>query len=241
MGHILGLDDYYSYDDDDWEPTGTLDMQAWNILDHNAYSKYLMGWIDPIVIDGTSEVTTINLDPFEASGDAILIKNDWNGSAFDEYLMLEFYTPTGLNYADSIGGPYNNRYQGFTIPGIKLLHVDSRLAKYTSSGSFISYTDTLDNGSTNFALIGASNTASRSIDSDYRLIHLIEAGGVNTFINGSPATNDTLFVTGDTFTPSSFASFFTMSGAFNSGEPIGYAFEIVSINSSGAVIEITRL
>ena len=45
-GHMLGLDDYYCYDDENsWNCAGELDMQSYNVGDHNAYSKMALGWI----------------------------------------------------------------------------------------------------------------------------------------------------------------------------------------------------
>jgi hypothetical protein len=216
-------------------------MQDNNILDHNAYSKYFFEWVSPIVVDGSEEVTTITLDPFESSGDFILINDNWNGSPYDEYLLIEFYTPTGLNYMDSINGPYGGVYPlGFTIPGIKILHVDSRLGRYSNS-SFLGYTDSLPSLSNEYANIAASNTASRSQNRDFKLIHLLEADGVNSFKNGFDADNSTLFLQGSVFTPSTFSSFFPVPGKFNSGESINYSITVTSMTSTSATITIERL
>ena len=49
--------DYYNYDAGDESsttpylaPAGCLDMMDFNIGDHMAYSKFLLGWIEPTVI-----------------------------------------------------------------------------------------------------------------------------------------------------------------------------------------------
>ena len=83
-GHILGLDDYYSYDYFDYGAAGGLDMMDYNILDHNAYTKYLMEWVSPFYVDNTKASVNITLNPFESSGEFILINNSWNGSPYDE-------------------------------------------------------------------------------------------------------------------------------------------------------------
>jgi len=244
-GHVLGLDDYYSYTDGDWGAAGAVDMMDYNIVDHNAFSKFLLGWADPYVIDGTAATTEITLDPFESSGDFILINDDWNGSAYDEYLILEFYTPTGLNYKDSLTGGYpGNGLRSFTEPGIKIYHVDGRLGAYNGeSGNFIGYTDTLDLSATQYAFIAHSNTVDYSENANFRLLHLLEEGGVNTFKDaGAYATNATLFQQGDSFNPTDYSAFFFQAGGrFNDNSSIGYSIAITSMSSSQATVTITKI
>ena len=96
-------------------------MMDFNIIDHNAYSKYALGWIKPYVVTGA---TTITLKPSATSGQAILLPtstNGWNGSAFDEYMLLEFYTPTLLNKKDSDSAYPDNEQRGFTVNGIRMM------------------------------------------------------------------------------------------------------------------------
>ena len=102
FGHVLGLDDYYSYDLGD-EPLGRLDMMDFNIGDHNTYSKYLLNWSQPILVE---EAGTYTIYPASKEGEnnALLIPADINKfsySPFSEYLLIEFYTPEGLNEKDS--------------------------------------------------------------------------------------------------------------------------------------------
>lgn len=127
-GHILGLDDYYNYDNDSafgmTFPLGGLDMMDYNIGDHTAFSKYLLNWINPREIVKPGEY---RLDKFTASGDALLISPSFNGTPFDEYLLLEYYTPDGLNAQDATE-PYSNiGTTMFTVPGLRITHVDNRL------------------------------------------------------------------------------------------------------------------
>ncbi|HOJ44837.1 MAG TPA: hypothetical protein PK340_02195, partial [Bacilli bacterium] len=84
----------------------------------------------------------------------------------------------------------------------------------------------------------------------FKTVHLLESSGLNTFINGNRATNDTLFQEGDTFSPSKHFSAFpifeiydkdNLSGKFNSNEDIGYEIEIISITATKAIVEITRI
>ncbi len=146
-GHLLGLNDYYdsAYD---MFPTGGADMMELNIGDHDAYSKYLLGWVNPMAVDGSLDDFEITLNDFESSGDCLLIRNTttdkWNGTPYDEYLMLSYYTPTGLNEQDSKGyAEWKGHGTGGTYAyrGLQVFHVDERL--YTNVGSTVNSSGTL--------------------------------------------------------------------------------------------------
>lgn len=198
-GHLLGLSDYYNYDGTS-SPAGCLDMMDNNILDHNAFSKYLLGWTEPTYINNPG---TYHLDPFQDDGDFILLAPEWNGSQFDQYILLEYYTPTGLNKLDS-DFPYpGNRIQGFTESGVKVYLVDSRVGSlntyypYNWSGQYL---DEFDLSTYNRVI--HSNTPSRSYDynSPHPLIRLLEQNQSDRFMQTRyPADNSTLFQEGDSF------------------------------------------
>ncbi len=278
-GHLFGLGDYYNYDtpsvsddssstSDDYKyysPMGALDMMDYNILDHDIWSKYALGWVSPYVIDSSlSYPLTIEINEAETSGDFLLIpdaSSPFNGSAFGEYLTVELYTPDHLNALDSKAGVYPNygyldAYpRGFFIPGIKIAHVDSRLVHVVneSSASFVTAVTSSQLAaatSSSFYKVAASNTPSRSVaNKGYRLTHLLEANGVNTFQNAERPTlkktycanNGTLFQ-GDSdrgnFNMSKFSSFFENQAAnngyalFNDGEAFGYALKINGIKEN---------
>lgn len=129
-GHQLGLKDYYSYaanygkNDLSNTPTGCIDMMDMNIGDHGAFSKYALGWANPIII---KEATTIELNSFTDTGDFIVLTNDnFNGTAFDEYFIVELVTPTGLNKRDAENIYPSNELRGYTQEGIKITHIDNR-------------------------------------------------------------------------------------------------------------------
>jgi M6 family metalloprotease-like protein len=246
MGHAFGLDDYYTYDDGDYGPLGGLDMMDFNIGDHNSYSKFFMDWNTPKVIDSShpssvaiGESFTVELSPFQDNGDFLIIKNNWNGSAFDEYLAVEYYTPTGLNYSDS-RYPYANGAQMFDVPGIRIMHVDSRLGKYSYSGSFSGYTNTVNFTTEHYPYIAHSNTKSKSENQNYRLLRLIDRSGVDIYKQGNIADNDSLFKEGDSFKPSTFGSFFS-GGKFNGSSSIGYEITVQSINSEKTTLIVKRI
>jgi M6 family metalloprotease-like protein len=143
-GHMMGLNDYYSYNSDEG-PAGCVDMMDMNVGDHDAYSKFMYGWVAPKVIDGSSSNFTLTLNSFTDTGDCALLRNTvtdpWNGTPYDEYLMLQYYTPTGLNAKDSTGypewsqatssagsgSPYGHAGT-YEKAGLQVFHVDNRLA-----------------------------------------------------------------------------------------------------------------
>lgn len=248
FGHLLGLQDYYTYDslDGDWGAAGKLDMMDNNILDHNAYSKFLLEWINPYVIDNKQESVTIKIEPFEKSGDAIIINNNFNGSPYDEYLILEYYTPTGLNEQHSVVPYPGNNLSGFSESGIKIYHVDSRIGEYRASdGNFVGYLDSIDRlqGSTSaYSLIVNSNSVSRHFGSKthQKLLHLLESNGRNSFREGFGATNETLFQEGDWFDAYKHYSNLTTFGKFNDFSEIGFRIIVNDINPNEATLTIER-
>ncbi len=231
FGHLLGLDDYYSYDDDGTSPCGGPDMMDLNIGDHNSYSKYLLNWIEPVLIEKPGEYTLRNL---QSGGEntALLIPADistFNYSPFSEYLLIELYSPTGLNYKDSA-----SHYMGqndyptmFTNVAVRIYHVDSRLVMIDAVEQTYYYTAINNNVHSSdryFQMLGASNTKSMSFNSDYCLIEMISSRyGKNIFKNDVFAQNDDLFYKG-----SKLESF-----SFNCGTNLQYKIEVKSISQSG--------
>ena len=172
-GHLLGLDDYYDYEEG-IGPDGGIgggDMMDYNVGDHNAYSKLILGWITPYVLTGTT--LTIDLNSFEKSGDCIMICKNWNGSVFSEYYIIDFYTPTGLNqFCSDLNGL-------FSIYGVRIYHVDSTIE--------------LNNDDTSLWDMTKYNNS----DTAHRLIRLVEADGKNNIDDMGYSENSDLFVEGN--------------------------------------------
>ena len=129
-GHLMGLDDYYDYDET-VGPVGGFygaDMMDYNVGDHSSINKLLLGWITPTVITGKGEIQ-IDIKSFAETGQVLLIANHEITSIYDEYLLVEFYTDTLLNandqpmYSDGYGAVY----------GVRVLHVDANIF-YNSYG-----------------------------------------------------------------------------------------------------------
>ena len=139
-GHMLGLNDYYNYDGTSFEG-GLVDMMDHNVGDHGAYSKYLLGWVTPKVVDGTSDDFTVTLSSFTDTGDCLILRNTvddpFNGTPYDEYLMLSYITPTGVNEQDSHGyGEFNYGYgrgAAYAKSGLLLNHIDNRVISLKGS------------------------------------------------------------------------------------------------------------
>ena len=240
-GHLLGLDDYYN-SDDSWDPSGALDMSSNNVGDHSIYSKMVLGWADPYYVKTDSEVT-LTLRTSSTYGDAIIINDSWNGSLMDEYIAIEYYSSTGLNSFDS-ANRYTNGLRMYTTSGFRIYHIDSRVVglgpRESSSDNFV---DDLSNTKLTY-IVGPSNTASYSYlkthRSDYKLVHLLEAGGKNTFKSEkATATNATLFQKGDTFKASK--TFFTNGTKFNDGSEVGYEIIIGECSDYKGTITIKKL
>lgn len=224
-------------------------MMDYNILDHDAWSKWALGWTKPKILMNTITMpTTVTLSESESTGDMLVIpdaSSSFNGSAFGEYLVVELYTPDGLNQLDS-SKQYRDSYpRGFKMPGVKIYHVDSRLAlikdqkfaNYLDSSDALTPTLLASSTSTNYYAVAASNTPSYSlVNQGYRLIHLMESGAVNTLQNypdtSSVATDGSLFVGSEghnLFSMNRFASFFENGEHFNNGHGFGYSLEVNAI------------
>ncbi|MCQ2742246.1 MAG: hypothetical protein MJ239_02975 [Bacilli bacterium] len=129
-GHTLGLDDYYDYNSM-WAPMGGIDYMDHNLGDQSAYSKFQLGWAKPWVLSedmlegGKTAVITLNLA--STSGEALLLASpDYNGTAFDEYMMVELMGP----YGKLCEQDYMNGYEGtpgYTKAGIRVSHIDARV------------------------------------------------------------------------------------------------------------------
>ena len=254
MGHAFGLDDYYDYSQK-YIPAGGFSMQDMNVGSHDPYSSLALGWTDPYI---PTEDCKISLRPFTETGDAVLLSTDPGSvdSAFGEYLLLEFYTPTGLNQLDSTYS-YSNYATGPSSSGIRVWHVDTRLAYLTYAqmqdqnadfvASQLTSDPTLENCGVTLAF---SNTyySSETEDyvsvlgkkyADYNQLQLIRNDETATHQCDMFVSNADLFRDGESFSMSTFSNQFMKKGKMNSGESLGWSFS-VDIQGSGknAVAEL---
>ncbi len=238
FGHLIGLPDYYSVDaKQKFGPLGKMDMMDIGLGDHNVFSKMLMNWTRPYAVTGS---TTIKLKASQISGECIVLANNWNGSAMDEYVAIELYTPTGLNKYDT-KNTYSDGKNLFSLmnkPGIKVLHVDARVGYFkTITNTFFGYVDEVEQslldyydsqGQRYFKAIAHSNTLQQS-QNDNVLIRLIERNNAETFLNGDYMSNNSLWQAGDKID----------NILMNRGETLNYEIEIISLDDKEAEIKIT--
>lgn len=174
-GHLLGLDDYYDYDSTEG-PAGGIgggDMMDYNVGDHNAYSKLLLGWITPYI--ATSTTVTLDLNSFVESGECVMICKNWNGSIFTEFFIIDFFTPTLLN---EVGKGSSGL---FSISGIRIYHVDA----------------TLNNPEDCFSVFEI--TKYNNSYTSHRLITLVEADGRNDIDDNGYSEDSDLFQVSDIY------------------------------------------
>ena len=229
-GHMLGLADYYDTAYSGMDLIGGWDMQDRNIFDWNAFSKYSVGWTQPYYIkedklqEKGSETITINA--LSANGDCILVHNSsWNGSPFDEYLLLELFNPeignNAYDYANNTQGGGAVQNTGY---GVRMFHVDARMARYygyldeyynpvfvsepadeitdTNQWNYFIPNDNSDPTSADHNYIGRQVGFTEW--ENYHLLQMIQKENVNTFESKNDSLRHTwqqsdLFQTGDTF------------------------------------------
>ena len=215
-GHLLGLDDYYDYYENTGsdEGLGNADMMDSTVGDHNAYSKLILGWVTPTVITSTQ---TVSINPFESSGEFLMILLDYDGTYFSEYLIIDLYSATGLNkmHAD-IEGSF--LYDGARF-GARIYHVSSSIKK-PYNDDYYSFTDN-----------------NNSI-SDIPLIKLIEADGDENFESDiydgyRYASSDDLWQSGNVF--SDIQPEYTR----NDGKLLNFDITFDSVTSTGATVTVT--
>lgn len=249
-GHLLGSDDFYS--NEDYDPVGDLEMQSYNVGDMGAFSKFQFGWSTPYVINGSRDVVELTIGTSSLYSDAILINDSWNGSSLDEYLLIEYYTPTQNNQLDSESSYNGSRM--YTKSGLRIYHVDARMAKLrkTYSGySFVSYSDEInDDGYVYFP--AASNLGKDwtyfddpSLFESYKLVSLMQSdvvrgvSGARHFKNNGNASNSTLFDINETFTANDTS--FANGTNFNDGSLVGYSVTLISKNDTYATVRIEKI
>lgn len=254
-GHVFGLDDYYNTSNTGiYQPTGFADMMDANIGDHTGLSKMLLNWTTPKVVTGEGEIT---LSPFYDTGDLILIPTSkgYNNTPYDEYLLLEYFSPNGLNKNDAgVRYVYNRNgkeetFSFFSNPGLKVYHVDARLGifSFKNTNSLISTLDDpllenkiqdykstmtraycVDFAFSNDVLLGREDTTNT-------LYAYLESSNISRLKQGYAASYQTLWHEGSHFGVTAQQNF-----TFNNGGNLQYTFKVDKITNEQVTITFIK-
>ncbi|MCK7486993.1 MAG: hypothetical protein MZU97_16930 [Bacillus subtilis] len=210
-GHLLGLEDYYDYDPEGTYNIGGLggaDMMDSTVGDHNPFSKILLGWVVPKVV---TQSMVFNLLPSLQNGDVLLVINQWKNTIFDEYLLITYYTPEGLNDDDPV---YN-----FTLSGIAIYHVDAKIDKGWQEDTAY------------YTIFNNNNSDTRN-----KLIKFIEAdmGGDIDDRSYGWAENSDLFQQGDVFKQNVYPNY----RWYDTTKAMNFTIAIGALTEDGAQITI---
>ena len=242
MGHVLGVPDYYDYSGQ-YSPAGSFSMQDMNVGGHDPYSVMAYGWANPYI---PTDTTTIIIDDFQSSHDVILLANHEVNSPFDEYLLLELYSPTGLNEFDAENA-YKYYYpQGPMDIGLRVWHVDARLTQYTNFGWSSKLITDPTKGSVSHAMTNTYYLEDSSSNdylsplgdlySEFNILQLIRCDGDLYSFN-----SDSLFYEGMSFDTDTYEDQFVRNGKMNDGEPLGWSFTVDVIDGTSAAITVEKL
>lgn len=127
-GHALGLPDFYDYDDDIGPRggVGRLDQMGGD-HDHNAFSKFILGWTTPKVVSGSP--IDLALSPSSVAGDSVIVYKDADETTkYDEFFIAE--------YRNKEGNDIN-----FPSKGLTIWHIDATLNKWGWFENNNSYSD----------------------------------------------------------------------------------------------------
>lgn len=239
MGHVFGLEDYYDYSYYAYNPAGGFSMQDYNVGGHDPYSVMAYGWASPYI---PTKSMTISIGDFQSTHDVILLANhSVSNSPFDEYLLLEYYTPTGLNKFDSTYRYMQSYPNGSRVPGIRLWHIDARLYSYRT---YKSTTNPSDGNVVHMMSNSYDNKGGSPLGSDYYNYNILQLIRNDTTATYTPIDNfseSSLFNEGDTFDMSTYSSQFVNGANMNDKNPLGWSFKVEYTNESKAIITLTKL
>lgn len=256
LAHYFGIDDYYDYRGIS-EFLTKFDLQSGTFGDWNPFSKMAVGWIDPYVITPDVEKVTIKLRNSAEYPDAVLIPcGEWNGTPFDEYLLLDVFAGKGNNEAP-FSFFYQHDYENDVSEedgGVRLLHVDTRLMRRTyhsaeSLGWFDDFSKSQRYTKNDVCTAYGNTTVTREtmddapdLNPDYRLLALIPASR-DEVEPGYTFYSSYLFHTGDVFTPEKYSAFFPNYPLSNKYGDISYRFTVDSFDneSKEAIITIEKI
>ncbi len=226
-GHMLGIDDYYSYTDNSIYFAGDINMQTLNLMGHDPYSVILYNWAKPYIPETSTRIT---IGDFQTTHDVILLTPEWNNldSPFDEYFLIDLFVPTsGLNAFDA------ERYQSnesHNTVGVRIWHIDARLATGLSH-----YEDfTFDPTASNVRKI-CDNSFGRYSPADlekydqFMELQLVRNDKTYDYRTSNKVEKEHYFQKGDTFDMASFSTQFVNGNKMDNGKTLGWSITIEGI------------
>ena len=162
---------------------------------------------------------------------------------------MEYFSPTELNKCNE-QFEYSSNDRAVTIYrypqhyGLKIYHVNASLGYYKIGGvGNIKCICALNDPDYESKIAGEnvgvdymydnSITNEAAKKGDPVFYHLLESSGENTFINGTPASNATLFGVGSDFGITKFTDF-----KFSTGEQVKFQLKVKALSSGYATLEI---
>ncbi|MBE5733399.1 MAG: hypothetical protein E7353_10325, partial [Clostridiales bacterium] len=208
FAHAIGILDIYDTSMKN-EPAGGFSMQSGKTGGHDPYNMMAMGWANPYVFDSSdttlSNEITITINDFQSSGDIILLTPNWDSEKqiFDEYILLELFTATGLNQYDA------NDWKIPDLVGIRLWHINASVDSSTNR----------------------HYNTNNSLESNYDLVHFIRNDtGCEYRSFTALDRQDYLFDEGDSFDMETYKSqFYNADGKLDNGTSLGWSFEVTGI------------
>ena len=260
IGHTFGLRDYYDCGYQ-YSPGGGYTIMDMAIAGLDPYSVMALGWAEPYI---PTESMTLKIGAFQKSREIILLTPNWNeyNSPFDEYLLLELYTPTGLNEYHS------SKNDNCKQVGIRVWHIDSRLIYGTDiKGDLVTDASsgvcTLAMSNTYYNENGDGNMYLSELGEEFYNYNLIQCINANSTMEGTYKFADTetrpeylntqeKFTSGTSFSfdypsgdnvyikelDSKYNNFncekqFVNKGKLNSGKELGWSFAVEKIEGEG--------
>ena len=268
LGHVFGLSDYYDfYPDEDSliDALGCFDMQSNDMGDWNPYSRFLCGWVEPWLIEEGTEQITLKITPDQP----LLIPTSlgWNGTPFDEYILVDVLAPIGANGYDWALLTEPRLVPGATPKsqgGVRVYHVDSRTARQERDGAgsryfpAFSYEEMLSAlADPDARLVTAyynTNGLEPLLPGDSRFYHMIDwipADGSSKFRLSTPISwaiytpvcvND-LFGPGEEFSMARCAEAFPNAPRMNNGGTLDYSLRVEHYDpeTAAAIVTLTRV
>ena len=268
LGHVFGLMDYYDfypYEDSIIDALGCFDMQSHDMGDWNPYSRFLCGWVEPWLIEEGTDQISLKVTPDQP----LLIPTSlgWNGTPFDEYILVDVLAPVGANGYDwaqltepRLVGASTPKSQG----GVRVYHVDSRMARQEPDGSGSRYFPAFSYEELMAALADPeanlltayynTNGLEPLLEGDSRFYHMIDwipADGSSKFRLSTPISwaiytpvcvND-LFGPGEEFSMARCAEAFPNAPRMNNGGTLDYSLRVEHYDpeTATAIVTVTRV